>query len=59
MNSDPRFISASDARTELGKLIDAAYYGKEHTVMTKGGQPRAVLVPHDWWKAQQNPADSD
>jgi len=33
-----------EARADLGKLIDAARYGGQHTILTKSDQPRAVLV---------------
>ena len=47
-------IGARDARPELGKLIDAAHYAGQHTILTKNEQPRAVLVPYEWWRQQQN-----
>ncbi len=47
-------IGARDARPELGKLIDAAHYAGQHTVITKAGEPRAVLVPYEWYIEQQN-----
>ncbi len=53
MESDEPSISASDARAELGKLVNASRYGGQHTVITKAGQPHAVLVPFDWWEAQR------
>jgi len=52
--SDTHTIGARDARPELGKLIDAAHYADQHTVITKAGEPRAVLVPYKWWSQQQN-----
>ena len=53
MKREPRSINASDARAELGKLVDSAHYGGEHIVITKGGEPRVVLVPYEWWTTQQ------
>ncbi|NMO56479.1 type II toxin-antitoxin system Phd/YefM family antitoxin [Actinoplanes sp. TBRC 11911] len=50
---DTQTIGAREARPELGKLIDAAHYGGQHTVITKAGQPRAVLVPYEWWSQQR------
>jgi prevent-host-death family protein len=52
--STTRTIGARDARPDLGKLVDAAHYAGQHTVITKAGQPRAVLVPYEWWNQQQN-----
>jgi prevent-host-death family protein len=45
----PHTIGARDARPELGKLVDAAFYAGQHTVITKNDQPRAVLVPYEWY----------
>lgn len=51
---DTPAVGAREARAELGKLIDAAHYGGQHTILTKSDQPRAVLVPYEWWREQQN-----
>ena len=34
--------------------IDAAHYAGQHTVITKAAEPRAVLVPYEWWSQQRN-----
>jgi prevent-host-death family protein len=51
---EPHTIGARDARPELGKLVDAAHYAGQHTIITKSGDPRAVLVPYKWWSQRQN-----
>ncbi len=33
-----------EVREALGQRVDAAHYGDEVTVITKNGQPRAVLI---------------
>lgn len=38
-----------EARDALGQRVDAAHYADEATVITKNGQPRAVLVSYEWW----------
>ena len=49
-------IGAREARPELGALIDAAHYAGQHTIITKAGKPRAVLVPYEWYvKRQEKP----
>ncbi|MFV2097626.1 type II toxin-antitoxin system Phd/YefM family antitoxin [Micromonospora sp. LOL_014] len=47
-------MGARAARPELGKLVDAAHYVGQHTIITKSGEPRAVLVPYEWWSQRQN-----
>ena len=51
---DTQTVGAREARADLGKLIDAAHYGGQHTILTKSEQPRAVLVPYQWWREQRN-----
>lgn len=38
-----------DLRENLGRRVDAAHFKGEATVVEKNGEPRAVLVPYDWW----------
>jgi prevent-host-death family protein len=47
-------VAVSDARREIGKLVDAAHYAGQHTILAKNEQPRAVLVPYEWWREQKN-----
>jgi hypothetical protein len=39
-----------DFRQEVGRRVDAAHYGREMTVVTKGNneEPRALLIPYAW-----------
>lgn len=39
-----------EARESLGSRVDAAHYADEATVITKNGQPRAVLVSYEWYR---------
>lgn len=39
-----------EARDALGQRVDAAHYADETTVITKNGQPRAVLVSYEWYR---------
>lgn len=34
-------------RDSLGRSIDAAFYRGEVTIVTKNGEPRAVLIPYE------------
>jgi hypothetical protein len=45
--------TSADARKEIGKLIDAAHYAGQHTILAKNDEPRAVLVPYRWYIEQQ------
>lgn len=39
-----------DFRADVGRRVDAAHFGHEMTVVTKGSneEPRALLIPHAW-----------
>ncbi|MET7639351.1 type II toxin-antitoxin system Phd/YefM family antitoxin [Streptomyces sp. NPDC005438] len=43
-------IGLRDLRPDLGRRVDAAYFQGEPTVITKNGEPRAVLVPFEWFE---------
>ncbi|WP_406215018.1 type II toxin-antitoxin system Phd/YefM family antitoxin [Streptomyces decoyicus] len=47
--SDESRVGVRDARNQLGRLVDEAYYQGTATVLTKNDEPRAVLVPYDWY----------
>jgi hypothetical protein len=53
MSETPQ-VAVSDARKEIGKLIDAAHYAEQHTILAKNDEPRAALVPYQWYIEQQN-----
>ena len=38
-----------EVRDTLGQRVDAAHFADEHTIITKNGQPRAVLVSYGTW----------
>lgn len=38
-----------EVRDALGQRVDAAHFTDEHTIITKNGQPRAVLVSFGTW----------
>ena len=42
-------MSTREVRDALGRRVDAAYYTREATVITKNGEPRAALVPHQYY----------
>lgn len=39
-----------EARDALGQRVDAAHYADEATVITKNGNPRAVLISFEWFQ---------
>jgi hypothetical protein len=43
-----RDMGIVDLRPVLGDRVDAAYYAKEMTVITKKGKRRAAIVPYEW-----------
>ncbi|MGV9891660.1 type II toxin-antitoxin system Phd/YefM family antitoxin [Streptomyces sp. NPDC003395] len=56
--SEEKRLGIREARTQLGRLVDEAHYRGETTVITKNDEPRAVLVPYDWYVGQQETAAS-
>jgi prevent-host-death family protein len=43
-----------EARDALGQRVDAAHYADEHTIITKNGQPRAVIVSFETYSAMRD-----
>jgi antitoxin (DNA-binding transcriptional repressor) of toxin-antitoxin stability system len=44
---EEKTMTIREVRDSLGRCVDAAYYANEATVITKNGEPRAAVVPHD------------
>lgn len=42
-------IGVRELREQLGRRVDSAHFRGEHTIVEKNGEPRAVLVPYEWW----------
>lgn len=38
------------ARDSLGQRVDAAHYADEHTIITRNGDPRAVIVSYETYQ---------
>lgn len=55
------FLGIEGTRTKLGERIQKAEKDEIHTVMTKHGQPKAVLVDIEWYRkareALKDPTD--
>lgn len=56
--TDIQRLGTRDARAELGRLVDEAHFRGQHVILTKNEEPRAVLVPYEWWLAQQAQTES-
>ena len=39
-----------ELRDSLGRSVDAAFYRGETTIVTKNGEPRAVLIPYEQYR---------
>lgn len=52
--TDENILGVRDLRIQLGHRIDAAHYREEPTVVTKSGEPRAVLVSYAWYKQHES-----
>jgi antitoxin (DNA-binding transcriptional repressor) of toxin-antitoxin stability system len=49
MEETPR-MGIRELRQDLGRRVDAAHFLKEATVITKNDEPRAALVPYEWYE---------
>lgn len=47
-------VGVEQARGELGRLVDIAHFQNECTVITKNGEPRAVVVPFEWYRVAES-----
>lgn len=43
-------MAMRDVRASLGQRVDAAHYADDVTVITKNGEPRAVLVSYEQYR---------
>lgn len=48
-----------EARDALGQRVDAAHYADEATVITKNGNPRAVLISFETYQLLRGAAGAD
>ncbi len=46
-----RHISAFEARTHFGEILDSVRYGKEPYIVEKNGRPAAVIVDLEVYRA--------
>ncbi|MEV5012477.1 type II toxin-antitoxin system Phd/YefM family antitoxin [Streptomyces sp. NPDC055692] len=52
-------IGVRELREQLGRRVDAAHYRGEHVVIEKNGEPRAALVPYEWWQEQTGQSETE
>jgi prevent-host-death family protein len=48
-----RKISAGEARTRLGELLEAVYYRGDEVVIERAGKPMAVVIPAARYEAME------
>lgn len=48
---DPKTMGTAEFRSQLGPRVDAAHFLREPTIVTRNGEPRAVLISHAEWLA--------
>jgi len=54
MNTQPKIITAKEARDNFSDLLGMVYYGKESVIVEKQGRPFAVVVnPEQYEKFKQ------
>lgn len=57
MSTEER-LTLRETRDQLGKRVDAAFYGGETTVITKNGEARAALIPIAEYRQRSSEAQS-
>jgi len=50
---DETRMGTREFRDDLGRRVDAAYFLHEPTIITRNGEPRAVLISYADWLASQ------
>ncbi len=51
-------MSTQDFRRRLRERLDATWRDRESTIVTRYGDPIAVLVPYNQWLAEHRPTTS-
>jgi prevent-host-death family protein len=46
-------MGTAEFRQQVGPRVDAAHFKGEPTVITRNGEPRAVLISYADWRAMQ------
>lgn len=46
-----------ELRDSLGQRVDAAHFADAHTIITKNGQARAVLISFETWQELMGKVD--
>jgi prevent-host-death family protein len=50
---EPKTMGTAEFRDQLGPRVDAAHFMHEPTVVTRNGEPRAVLIAYSEWLASR------
>lgn len=50
-----RTVTVREARDQLGRLLDAAHYAGDVTIVTRQGEPWAVIAPLDAVRGAADP----
>lgn len=50
---DARTMGTAEFRDQLGPRVDAAHFMHEPTIVTRNGEPRAVLISYADWLASR------
>jgi hypothetical protein len=50
-------LGVRELRDQLGRRIDEAFYRDAFVIIEKNGEPRAALVPIEWFHQQHDDPD--
>lgn len=51
-------LGVRELRDQLGRRIDEAYYRGNFVIIEKNGEPRAAVVPIDWFRENYQEPES-
>lgn len=58
---EPRIVTVREARDNLGRILDAAHYAGDATIVTRQGEEWAAIVPlesaRQYIEQQNRPTD--
>lgn len=51
---EPKTMGTVEFREQIAHRVDSAHFLHEPTIITRNGEPRAVLIPYSDWLAIQS-----
>ena len=52
--SDAVRMGTKELRDQIGRRVDAAHFLHEPTIITRNGEPRAVMISYEEWEGWED-----